>query len=70
MFYLFLWMDEDKKISILGCTGSIGQNTISVLKSETFEDKISFSALTGNDNLDQLVKNALELKPKFVAIAN
>ena len=63
-------MDEDRKISILGCTGSIGQNTISVIKSGTFEDKISFSALTGNDNLDQLVKNAIELKPKFVAIAN
>ena len=63
-------MDEDRKISILGCTGSIGQNTISVIKSETFEDKVSFSALTANDNLDQLVKNALELKPKFVAIAN
>ena len=54
-------MDEDRKISILGCTGSIGQNTISVIKSGTFEDKSSFSALPGNDNLYQLVKKALEL---------
>ncbi len=63
-------MTDVIKISILGSTGSIGQSTISVINSSKDFSKFKFCALTGNNNIDQLVKNAKYLKPKFVVTAN
>ena len=63
-------MNEEIEISILGSTGSIGLNTISVIRANRAYSSIKFCALTGNNNIDQLVKVAKSLKPKFVASAN
>ena len=63
-------MNKEIEISILGSTGSIGLNTISVIRANRAYSSIKFCALTGNNNIDQLVKVAKFLKPKFVASAN
>ncbi|MBU6338802.1 MAG: 1-deoxy-D-xylulose-5-phosphate reductoisomerase [Rickettsiales bacterium] len=57
-----------KKISILGSTGSIGKNTIEVVKNapENFE---IFALVAGND-VKTLISQALEIKPSYVVIEN
>ncbi len=69
MAYLF-YMNKDVNVSILGCTGSIGQNTISVINAGTKFSGVNFCALTGNNNIERLIDVALKLKPRFVATAN
>ncbi|UCH65046.1 MAG: 1-deoxy-D-xylulose-5-phosphate reductoisomerase [Ignavibacterium sp.] len=55
-----------KKIFILGSTGSIGVNTLNVLRN--FSDKFAVSALTVNSNSDLLLKQINEFNPKFVVV--
>lgn len=57
-----------KNISILGSTGSIGTSTLKVVSS--LPDEFSVVALTAQNNIDLLVKQAQLYKPKFVAIQN
>lgn len=57
-----------KRIAILGSTGSIGSQTLEVVKQHT--DYFSVEVLTANTNADLLVKQAIEFKPNAVAIAN
>ncbi len=56
-----------KRVSILGATGSIGQNTIDLIR----RDRTGFEvvALTGGCNVDLLAKSAIELSAKHAAIA-
>ena len=56
-----------KRVSILGATGSIGQNTIDLIR----RDRTGFEvvALTGGRNVDLLAKSAIELGAKHAAIA-
>ncbi|SHE63658.1 1-deoxy-D-xylulose-5-phosphate reductoisomerase [Alkalibacter saccharofermentans] len=54
------------KISILGSTGSIGTQTLDVVRNHG--DKISVVAITGNENIDLLEKQALEFQPEIVAV--
>ncbi|TAH63259.1 MAG: 1-deoxy-D-xylulose-5-phosphate reductoisomerase [Gottschalkiaceae bacterium] len=54
-----------KEISILGSTGSIGTQALDVIR-KTKEYKVI--ALTTNINIDLLEKQALEFKPKLVAV--
>ncbi len=54
-----------RRISILGATGSIGQQTIDLVSRD--EAGLEVVALTGGRNLDQLVEDALRLRPSFVA---
>ena len=57
------------KIIIFGSSGSIGQSTLSllrILKNLDFE----ILAITGNENIDQLCKDAIEFKVKRVVTAN
>jgi 1-deoxy-D-xylulose-5-phosphate reductoisomerase len=57
-----------KKINIFGTTGSIGQNTLSVFRKEKdLYDFISFSAY---QNVEQLINDCLEFKPKYANIGN
>ena len=57
-----------KKINIFGTTGSIGQNTLSVFrKKKDLYDFISFSAY---QNVEQLINDCLEFKPKYANIGN
>jgi 1-deoxy-D-xylulose-5-phosphate reductoisomerase len=61
-------MKSKKKISIFGSTGSIGKNTIEVIKNspENFE---VFALVAGND-VKTLISQALQTKPSFVVIEN
>ena len=51
-------------ISVLGCTGSIGRQTIAVAESLG----IPVAALSANRKIDMLEQQARRLKPKFVAV--
>ena len=57
-----------KSISVLGATGSIGQNTLDLILRE--RDKFNVVGLTGSDNIELLAKNAIQLKAEVVATAN
>lgn len=53
-----------KAISILGCTGSIGRQTIAVAE----HIGMPVAALTANRKIDMLEQQARRLRPKFVAV--
>jgi 1-deoxy-D-xylulose-5-phosphate reductoisomerase len=61
-------LTSPKKIAILGSTGSIGVNTLNVVR-ELKED-FQISALSTNINVDLLFQQAKEFKPDFVAISH
>jgi 1-deoxy-D-xylulose-5-phosphate reductoisomerase len=52
-----------KKIAILGSTGSIGQQTLDVVRA--LPDELKVVALTGNKNLKLLEKQIKEFRPKM-----
>lgn len=56
-----------RKISILGATGSVGQSTIKVIKAH--KEKFDIQALTANQNVDQLAKDAIALDANYAVIA-
>ncbi|MFL2801756.1 MAG: 1-deoxy-D-xylulose-5-phosphate reductoisomerase [Paracoccaceae bacterium] len=58
------------KIIIFGSTGSIGQSTLSLIRLLKNTQNFKILALTGNDNIDQLCKDAIEFKVKRVVTAN
>lgn len=53
-----------KSISILGCTGSIGRQTVAVAE----HIGMPVAALTANRKIDLLEEQARRLRPKFVAV--
>ena len=57
-----------KKIAILGSTGSIGKSTIEIIR----KDKKNFDVilLTTNNNYKEILKQALEFKPRNIVINN
>jgi 1-deoxy-D-xylulose-5-phosphate reductoisomerase len=55
-----------KNIAILGSTGSIGQNTLEVIRH--FPDKFGVIGLSTNSNIDILYRQIKEFKPLFVCI--
>ena len=55
-----------KTISILGATGSIGTQTLSVVR--RYPDEFRVAAITGNRNIDCLEEEAREFSPKLVAL--
>ncbi|MDX1919985.1 MAG: 1-deoxy-D-xylulose-5-phosphate reductoisomerase [Candidatus Caenarcaniphilales bacterium] len=56
-----------KKIALLGATGSIGLQTVDLVRCAP--DKYSLEALCASgNNLDQLIALALEFKPKLVTV--
>ena len=57
-----------KKILILGSTGSIGINTLDVIRQHP--DKFSVSALTINTRIDLLIPQIKEFKPELVVVTN
>lgn len=57
-----------KTVSILGSTGSIGKSTVDIIRQHP--DKFQIKALTANGNVDELVSQAKEFAPEFVAIAD
>jgi 1-deoxy-D-xylulose-5-phosphate reductoisomerase len=57
-----------KKVFILGSTGSIGVNTLNVIRS--FPDKFKVAGITANCNIDLLEKQFNEFKPPVVVVNN
>lgn len=57
-----------KYISILGSTGSIGTQTLDVVREHSHELKVC--AITGNNNIDLLKEQVLEFKPELVCVMN
>ena len=51
-----------KKVLILGSTGSIGVNTLNVIRQ--FPDRFSVAALTVNTRIDLLEPQIYEFKPQ------
>ena len=60
--------EKIKEISILGSTGSIGCNSVSLIKNSP--EKFKTLCLAANNDVKTLIAQARDLKPKFVAIAN
>jgi len=57
-----------KKIFVLGSTGSIGVNTLNVVRE--FSDLFEIEAITTNRNVDLLIKQIEEFKPKYAVISD
>jgi len=57
-----------KHIAILGSTGSIGTQTLEVIKSHS--DKLTVEVLTANTNSSLLIQQAKEFNPNAVVIAD
>lgn len=58
-----------KRITVLGSTGSIGKNTLDIIRrAET--GTYDVVALTANRSVDIIAEQAKEFKPKFVALAD
>jgi len=57
-----------KRIGIFGSTGSIGAQTLEVIKEQS--DYFEAEVLTANHNADLLIRQALEFNPNVVVIGN
>jgi 1-deoxy-D-xylulose-5-phosphate reductoisomerase len=57
-----------KKVLILGSTGSIGVNTLNVIRE--FNSLFTVEAITTNKNIELLVKQIEEFKPKFAVVTD
>lgn len=55
-------------LTILGSTGSIGKNVLSIVKKNPKKFKVT--ALTANKSIYTMAKQCLEFSPKYVAISN
>ena len=53
-------------LSILGATGSIGTQTLDIVR--LFPDRLRVRALTGHRNAELLARQALEFRPDCVVI--
>ncbi|MBP5498624.1 MAG: 1-deoxy-D-xylulose-5-phosphate reductoisomerase [Muribaculaceae bacterium] len=61
-------MNLKRKIAILGSTGSIGRQTLDIIKE--YPDLFEAHLLVANNSADLLIEQAIEFKPKRVIIAN
>lgn len=59
---------KTRSISLLGSTGSIGTTTLSIVRQHP--QRFRVEALTGSNNVELLIQQALEFRPRYVAIAN
>ena len=57
-----------KNLCILGSTGSIGTQTLDVVRA--YPDRYSVYAICANKSIDKLVEQAIEFKPEVVCIAD
>ncbi len=57
-----------RRISVLGSTGSVGCNTIDIVRRTP--DLYELEALTANNNVRLLAEQALQLRPKIAVIGN
>ena len=57
-----------KKVLVLGSTGSIGVNTLNVIRN--FPDRFKITALTVNSNTELLIEQVNEFKPELVVVTD
>ena len=57
-----------KNISILGSTGSIGTQTLEIIRNH--RDRFTVAAISGNNNIELLREQVLEFNPKLVCVYN
>ena len=57
-----------KRLTILGSTGSIGRNTLQVIRESG--DAFEVAALTAGNNVDVLLSQALEFRPALLSVAD
>ena len=55
-----------KRITILGSTGSIGTQTLDVVRKN--RDKFEVVAISANSSVDLLLEQILEFSPKYVTV--
>ncbi|TFV93044.1 1-deoxy-D-xylulose-5-phosphate reductoisomerase [Algoriphagus kandeliae] len=61
-------MSELKRVAILGSTGSIGRQTLDVIRQHPEDFQVE--VLTAQNNCDLLIQQALEFQPNAVVITN
>ena len=61
-------MEDKRNIAILGSTGSIGTQALEVIKAH--QDRFAVEVLVANNNVDLLIKQAIEFKPNAVVIGD
>jgi 1-deoxy-D-xylulose-5-phosphate reductoisomerase len=61
-------MNASRAITILGSTGSIGQNTLDVVSRH--QDKYSIVALTANTDVEALEQQCLQWRPQFAVMSD
>lgn len=61
-------MIEQKRVAILGSTGSIGTQTLEVIRQHSSDFQVE--VLTAQNNADLLIQQALEFNPNAVVIGN
>ncbi len=61
-------MKNQKKIAILGSTGSIGTQALDIIRD--YPDLFQAEVLVANNNIDLLIKQAREFEPNFIVIAD
>lgn len=59
---------KKKNVAILGSTGSIGTQTLDVIRKNP--ELFTAEVLTANNNSELLIKQAIEFQPNYVIIAN
>ena len=57
-----------RKVNIFGTTGSIGQSTLQVFRG--YRDAYNFIVFSAHQNVDQLIRDCKEFKPKYANIGN
>ncbi len=61
-------MYEQRRVSILGSTGSVGVNTLDLVARNP--DRFKVTALTAGQNVDLFIEQALAVKPELAVIAD
>jgi len=57
-----------RRVTILGCTGSVGCNTVDMI--ERHADQYAIEALTAHNNVELLITQARKLRPQFAVTGN
>jgi len=57
-----------KRVSVLGSTGSVGANTLEIIRER--QEEFEVVALTANSNVSSLAKQAKDLRPSLAVIAD
>ena len=57
-----------RSVTILGCTGSVGCNTVDLI--ERRPEEFTVEALVANNSVERLAEQARRLRPKMVAVAD